>query len=140
MSISSPRIGVGAVILNPERQVLLVLRKKHPEAGTWSIPGGKLELYESLEQAVLREVNEEVGLDLKRVAMLCTAETIRPDNGEHWISIIYKAEGVQGTARNLEPEAIGGIGWFPLNDLPEPIACFTKPALERCAQLSSGPY
>jgi 8-oxo-dGTP diphosphatase len=59
-----PMVGVGAIILRDD-QVLLVQRGKEPSYGKWSIPGGLVELGESLQEAVMREVREEVGLDVQ---------------------------------------------------------------------------
>jgi 8-oxo-dGTP diphosphatase len=59
-----PMVGVGAIILRDD-QVLLVQRGKEPSYGKWSIPGGLVELGESLQEAVAREVREEVGLDVQ---------------------------------------------------------------------------
>jgi 8-oxo-dGTP diphosphatase len=56
-----PVIGVGAVIL-VNGQVVLVKRAHEPLAGEWSLPGGGVEVGETLEQAVAREVQEETGL------------------------------------------------------------------------------
>ena len=56
-----PLIGVGAVVVEGSR-VLLVKRKHEPLAGQWSLPGGMLELGESLEAGVAREIAEETGL------------------------------------------------------------------------------
>jgi 8-oxo-dGTP diphosphatase len=59
-----PMVGVGAIILRDD-QVLLVQRGKEPSYRKWSIPGGLVELGESLQEAVAREVREEVGLDVQ---------------------------------------------------------------------------
>ena len=58
-----PVIGVGAVILAGDR-VLLIKRAHEPLKGQWSLPGGGVELGETLERAVAREVQEETGLDV----------------------------------------------------------------------------
>jgi mutator protein MutT len=59
-----PIVGVGAVIVNDGR-VVLVKRRYEPLAGRWSLPGGTLELGETLEAGVAREMREETGLDVE---------------------------------------------------------------------------
>ena len=59
-----PIVGVGAVIVR-EGQVLIVRRRYEPLAGRWSLPGGTLELGETLEAGVAREMQEETGLDVE---------------------------------------------------------------------------
>jgi mutator protein MutT len=60
----SPMVGVGAIIFR-ENSVLLVQRGREPSLGQWTLPGGLVELGESLEEAVRREVMEEVGLNVE---------------------------------------------------------------------------
>ena len=59
-----PVVGVGAVIVH-EGNVVLIKRKFEPLAGQWSLPGGTLELGESLEAGVAREMREETGLEVE---------------------------------------------------------------------------
>jgi mutator protein MutT len=59
----SPMVGVGAIIFR-DNSVLLVQRGREPSLGQWTLPGGLVELGESLEEAVRREVMEEVGLEV----------------------------------------------------------------------------
>lgn len=80
----------------------MVLRNREPEKDTWSIPGGKIDLYETMEHGVVREIKEEVNLDIEVTGLLCTAETIRPEKMEHWVSVIFEAVVVGGELRNME--------------------------------------
>lgn len=131
-TIHIPRLGVGAVIQNENNEILLVLRNRSPEKGTWSIPGGKVDLYEYLESCVIREVKEEVNLDIEVKGLLTTAETIRAEDGEHWVSVIYDTIVRSGEACNMEKDgAIGAVRWFPIDQLPDNLACFTVPAIEK---------
>ncbi len=65
----APLVGVGAVVVD-EGRVLLVRRGTEPLKGQWSLPGGLLELGESLAAAVVREVREETGLDVEPVELV----------------------------------------------------------------------
>src|SRR3954449_5999972 len=56
---------VGAVVHDPAGRLLLVQRGHDPHRGRWSLPGGRIEPGESPEQAVVREVREETGLEVR---------------------------------------------------------------------------
>lgn len=65
----SPIIGVGAVVVNDGR-VLLVCRGSEPLKGHWTLPGGVLEVGESLAEGVTREVLEETGLQVEPIELI----------------------------------------------------------------------
>jgi len=65
----TPLVGVGAVIVD-EGRVLLVQRGREPLKGRWSLPGGMVELGESLQAGVIREVEEETGLLVEPVELI----------------------------------------------------------------------
>jgi len=97
---SVPRVGVGAVILDG-RRVLLVRRGKAPLAGKWSVPGGLVELGETTREAILREVAEECGLQVRlgEVAGILD-RVVRDAAGRiryHWVLVDYVAYPVSGT-------------------------------------------
>ncbi len=76
---SAPIAGVGAVIVKGDK-VLLVRRGREPLLGQWSLPGGAVELGESLEQAIVREVKEETGLAIAPVKILKVFDRIERDS------------------------------------------------------------
>ncbi len=74
----APIAAVGAVVLDGER-VLLVRRGQEPLKGEWSLPGGAVELGETLEAAVCREVLEETGLAVEPVRVVEVLDRISRD-------------------------------------------------------------
>jgi mutator protein MutT len=87
-----PLVGVGAIIFKRDR-ILMAQRGKQPLQGWWSLPGGALELGESLQDAVCREVLEETGLVVHPVKLFEVFERIlRDDAGApeyHYVLIDY---------------------------------------------------
>ena len=73
-----PILGVGALIFR-HGKILLVERGREPFKGFWSLPGGALEVGETLECGVAREVKEETGLDVTPVALVGIFERLIPD-------------------------------------------------------------
>ena len=70
-----PRVGVGGVVVNNGR-VLLIRRGQQPLKGRWSLPGGLVEVGETLIEALRRELKEETGLDVEPVQILGIFERI----------------------------------------------------------------
>ena len=84
----SPRVGVGAVVLR-EGRVLLVRRGVAPAQGLWAIPGGGLELGESLRAAAEREILEETGITIRAKEAFYIFDFIDRDKEEKNIYIGY---------------------------------------------------
>jgi 8-oxo-dGTP diphosphatase len=96
-----PVVGVGAVILEADR-VLLILRGQEPMKGEWSIPGGALELGETLDTAVQREVLEETGLEVETVAIVEVLDKIVAADGRvryHYVLIDFLCKVRGGTLK-----------------------------------------
>jgi mutator protein MutT len=95
-----PVVGVGGVVIR-EEQVLLVRRGSEPLKGQWSIPGGMLELGETLTGAVVREMREETSLDVRVVELIEAFERIFPGDGSrpqyHFVILDYLCEAPEGT-------------------------------------------
>lgn len=74
-----PIVGAGACILR-EGKLLLIRRGAEPGKGRWSIPGGLVELGENVEDAMVREAKEEVGLDVKAVKLVDVFDSLTLDD------------------------------------------------------------
>jgi 8-oxo-dGTP diphosphatase len=70
-----PMVGVGGIVLNGGK-VLLVKRGKQPGYGKWSIPGGMVELGETLSEAIKREVLEECGIEIELADVVAVLERV----------------------------------------------------------------
>lgn len=128
-------VGVGAVILNESGEVLLTLRRKEPEAGRWSIPGGGVEWFEKCADAIKRECREEVGLTVEIVRLLTVVDHILLDEGMHWVSVEYLVKVVGGEAGNYALYENVDTKWFPLDALPSALTQPTREALESYARI-----
>jgi ADP-ribose pyrophosphatase YjhB (NUDIX family) len=131
-AVKEPRVGCGAAILRG-RELLLIKRLTDPEAGTWSLLGGKVDWREPVPGATLREIEEELGIRIELGSLLGVLDMIDPDERFHWVSPIYRVERFTGEPRILEPHKHEALGWFPLDALPTPLAAPAQFAAERLA-------
>jgi len=113
-------VGVGVIILKDDK-VLLGKRKGNHGGGTWSIPGGKLEFMESVEDCARREILEEVGITIKNLRKGTYTNNIFLDENKHSISIYIIADYDSGEVRIMEPDKCECWEWFDWNNLPEPL-------------------
>ena len=116
-----PIVTVGAVIVDGDR-VLLVKRGQEPLKGEWSLPGGVVEIGETLDAALAREVREETSLDIVVGPVIEVLESIRRDaDGRaeyHYIIIDYVCHVRTGapTAAACGSDA-DGVCWAGVEDL-----------------------
>lgn len=114
-----PIVGVGAVIVNDGR-VVIVKRRFEPLAGRWSLPGGTLELGETLEAGVVREMREETGLDVEVGPVIEVFDRIMLDEERrvryHFVLVDYLCWPIGGELRAgsdvesailADPDALG---------------------------------
>jgi 8-oxo-dGTP diphosphatase len=124
-------------VLDPPDRVLLTLRKRPPEAGCWSIVGGKVDFLENLEQCAVREAREEAGVDVELVRLLCVTDHVLPGEGQHWVAPAYLGRVISGEARNCEPDKTQEVKWFALSSVPENLTMTARNAisayLHQCA-------
>ncbi len=107
-----PEVAVGAVAVE-EGALLLVRRGRPPQAGSWSLPGGRVERGETLARAVEREVGEETGLVVHCGRLVGWAERIGPDH--HFVILDFAVTVVD---RRLSPgDDAAEAAWVPVAEL-----------------------
>ncbi|QEY52201.1 NUDIX hydrolase [Legionella longbeachae] len=133
----TPKIDVRAVILQNEN-ILLV---KERTDGLWSLPGGWIDVSESPSEAIIREVREEAGYDVKIIKLLSVWDKLKHDHPPQWphtYKLFFYAQILSG---HFEPNTeILDLGYFPLHQLPDlSVHRVTKKQLERLYQLITHP-
>ncbi|MDQ2777903.1 MAG: NUDIX hydrolase [Acidobacteriota bacterium] len=130
-----PVVGVGALIFDG-RKVLLVERGNPPLAGYWSLPGGGVETGERLEEALVREIAEETGLDISVDSIATVFERITPDQAGvceyHYVLIDFYCTVLGGELRPGDDSK--RAEWFDIDSLS---ACHltegTQAVIEACS-------
>ncbi len=105
--------------LNKGLHILLILRDRPPFEGMWALPGGFVDMSETLEEAVARELKEETGLWGILLEQLHTFSALNRDPRHRTISTVFT--GVT-TAENCDARAgddARNAKWFPINELPK---------------------
>jgi 8-oxo-dGTP diphosphatase len=109
----SPLVGVGAIVIDDGR-VLLVKRGHPPLAGEWSIPGGVLELGETLREAAMREAREETCVTVETADLLGVYDrVIRDDDGRtlyHFVLVDFLCRATTGVAKAADDA--DEVRWF----------------------------
>lgn len=109
-------VGVGAAIFNKEGKLFITLRGKKAknERGKWEIPGGSVEFGETCEEAVIREIKEEYGIEIEVIELLGIYDHLIPEEKQHWVAPTFLCKIVKGKPKIMEPEKCDDIGWFTL--------------------------
>ena len=128
-------VGCGALVVNDKNQILLLRRTDKCQGGmngVWSRPGGTVEFGETVEEAMKREIKEELNIDIGFFGPKRYYDDIRKEDGvkKHWVACGCFAKKVGGELKNLEPEKHDRIEWFDLDNLPENIVGYTKVSIE----------
>ena len=121
-------VGVGAIVVNDDGRVFLSQRGPAAtnERGAWEFPGGKVDFGETLRATLKREFREEYGMTIEILELLSVDDHILPEEGQHWVSPTYLARSIGAAPRILEPSKCSAIGWFDLDDLPQPLSLITQ--------------
>lgn len=101
-----------------DTKLLLIQRGKGPFQGSWALPGGFLELDETLEQAARRELKEETSVELAHVTRVGVYDAINRDPRERVISVAFMATTEVSAHRAVGSDDASDAQWFSLNNLP----------------------
>lgn len=110
-------------------KLLLAKRSRAPNPDTWAMPGGVVEVGETLEEAARREVQEETGLILNKIVFNRNHEIIRKDAEGliemHYVLAMFVAQSLSGKA--VAGDDAADVGWFRLEELDSlPLTAHTK--------------
>ncbi len=113
-----PIAGVGAVIIC-KGEILLEKRKGEPGRGKWTVPGGLVELGESAEQTVIREVREETNLEVEQPELIDVVNSVTTDeNGKikyHFVIVDYFVKIKGGTLKAADDAA--ELSWVEFGEV-----------------------
>lgn len=97
--MKSPSLTVDTIIRYPDGEIVLIKRGHEPFAGQWAIPGGFVEYGETVEEAAVREANEETGLDIRLDRLVGVYSDPGRDPRGHTVSVVFIATPTGGTLR-----------------------------------------
>lgn len=110
-----PEVCVGAIVIDDRQRLLLIKRGRGAAVGQWSVPGGRVEGGESLEDAVEREVMEETGLRIRCGRFVGWVERIGVDY--HFVIMDFLAETASGSEALTAGDDAADAAWVPLDEL-----------------------
>jgi 8-oxo-dGTP diphosphatase len=120
-SYPRPAVTVDAIVFSKKEGrlfVALIRRANPPFLGDWAIPGGFVDIDESLEEAVARELVEETGLRDIRLEQFYTYGDVHRDPRHRTISIVYIGYATDELHPLKAGDDASNAAWFPLDDLP----------------------
>lgn len=116
MSTPHPQLSVGAIVVHDDR-ILLVRRGRGVAAGTWSVPGGRVEHGELLAEATVRELREETGLEGVCGRLLGLVE--RFIEGEHHVILDHEVTLLEPSTTPSAGDDAAEVAWVPLHEVAD---------------------
>jgi 8-oxo-dGTP diphosphatase len=101
-----------------ELKVLLIQRDREPFAGQWALPGGFVQMDETLEAAARRELHEETSIDVDFLEQLYTFGGVDRDPRERVVSVAYYALVKLSDYQVVADSDARSVGWFAVDDVP----------------------
>jgi len=122
-------------IFEKKAKLLLIQRKNEPFKGQWALPGGFVDMDEELEDAAVRELEEETGLSGVRLEQMHTFGRVGRDPRGRQITVVFIGVAGQGRTDILAGDDAADAEWFNLDELPPGLAFdhveVTRFAIER---------
>lgn len=112
--------GIGVIVLQ-KGKVLLGKRINSHGEGTWSFPGGHLEMFETWEECARREVFEEANLKVNSLKFVAVTNDIFQIEKKHYVTIFLIADSFEGILKVKEPDKCERWEWFEWDNLPSPL-------------------
>ena len=116
-----PMLTVDAVVFrvkNGIREVLLIRRKNEPFRGHWALPGGFMDMNETLEEAVVRELEEETGLTGIRLIQMHAFSALHRDPRGRTVSVAFRGVIPDPDVSIRAGDDAARAEWFDVRDLP----------------------
>ena len=129
-TVNSDRYEIVAVVhtfvWDNRGQNLLLLERANTGLmdGRYTLPGGHLQSGELIVAAAMREVREEVGIELVQLSPCCVLPY------SEGVNFVFSSANWRGVIRNVEPERCAGVGWFNRDQLPDAVVPWLPKALE----------
>ncbi|HCC06611.1 MAG TPA: DNA mismatch repair protein MutT [Clostridiales bacterium] len=113
-----PKVGLGVFVIK-EGKILMGKRKSPHGEGTWGLPGGHLEMFETWEECSRREVLEETGVMIKSIKFGTVTNDIFENESKHYITIFMLSEYCDGEVEILEPDKFEEWKWMDWDEFPD---------------------
>jgi 8-oxo-dGTP diphosphatase len=120
-----PMVTVDAAVFTPcgdKTKVLLINRGKEPFKGKWAVPGGFVNMDEELEDAIVRELQEETGLTGVRLEQMRAFGTVGRDPRGRQITIVFIGIAAEDQTKLKAGDDAAQARWFDIDELPEDMA------------------
>lgn len=116
MNLKRPHVVVTAVVIR-EKALLMTERTYSPFKGMWSLPGGHLEFGEQLEEAAIREIKEETGVNIAVTRFLKFDNIITTEFGKNFYAVIFHFQGYYLSDRIISASDAKNADWIDFRDL-----------------------
>lgn len=112
--IKTPFLSVDAIVINDQHEILLIERKNKPHG--WALPGGFVDIGESVENAVSRELKEETGIDLTGLQLFKVYSNPQRDPRFHVVSIVlFFPSYINKSSNIIAGDDAKNVSWHPIH-------------------------